>query len=146
MTMTRDGSYDLASEGAMNRKREDMKKRVAMINEEPSDLFISIHLNAYPNVAIHGGQVFYQKQSDTSKNFADMIQKRMNVLNQTDKHTKPGDYYILNETKPMGVLVECGFLSNAEDEALLLNNDYRDKIAAAIADGALRYLSSAANG
>ena len=138
--LTRDGAYDLASEGTSNRKKEDMKKRAYIINAKQVDLFISIHLNAYPNVAIHGGQVFYQKQSDTSKNFADMIQKRMNVLNQTDKHTKPGDYYILNETKPMGVLVECGFLSNTNDRSQLMQPSYQQAIAKLLTESVCEYL------
>ena len=142
--LTRDGAYDLASEGTSNRKKEDMKKRADIINAKQVDLFISIHLNAYPNVAIHGGQVFYQKQSDTSKNFADMIQKRMNVLNQTDKHTKPGDYYILNETKPMGVLVECGFLSNPDEEARLSTWEYQQQVAFTIFGGVMEYIDATA--
>ena len=48
VTMTRDGAYDLASEGASNRKREDMKKRIELINQDKTDLFMSIHLNSYP--------------------------------------------------------------------------------------------------
>lgn len=138
--LTRDGAYDLASEGASNRKKEDMKKRADIINAKQVDLFISVHLNAYPNVAIHGAQVFYQKQSDASESFANMIQKRMNELNQTDKHTKPGDYYILNETKPMGVLVECGFLSNANDRAQLSDAAYQKKIAQLLSDSVCEYL------
>ena len=58
VTMTRDGAYDLASEGASNRKREDMKKRIELINQDKTDLFISIHLNSYPNTSVKGAQAF----------------------------------------------------------------------------------------
>ena len=50
VTLTRDGAYDLASDGVKNRKRDDMKKRVNLIQDKQIDLFISIHLNAYPDV------------------------------------------------------------------------------------------------
>ena len=140
VVLTRDGAYDLASEGARNRKKEDMKKRVDIINEERVDLFLSIHLNAYPNVAIHGGQVFYQKNNEAAKAFADIIQKRMNDLNQTDKKSKTGDYYILNETKHSGILVECGFLSNDNDRNQLNTDAYQQKIAKLLSDGVCEYL------
>lgn len=138
--LTRDGAYDLASEGARNRKKEDMKKRADIINAERVDLFLSIHLNAFPNVAIHGGQVFYQKDSEASKALADIIQRRMNECNQTDKNVKTGDYYILNETTPPGILVECGFLSNAQDRSQLSDAAYQQKIAKLLSDGVCEYL------
>lgn len=138
--LTRDGAYDLASEGATNRKREDMKKRADIINQDRVDLFLSIHLNAFPNVAIHGGQVFYKKDSDAAKAFADIIQKRMNELNQTDKKSKTGDYYILNETHPIGILVECGFLSNDRDRTQLSEASYQKEIAKLLSEGVCEYL------
>lgn len=142
VTMTRDGSYDLASEGAANRKREDMKKRVAIINEEPSDLFISIHLNTYPNVGIHGGQVFYRKEDESSKQLAQIIQTRLNALTQTEKQSKIGDYFILNESERPGVLVECGFLSNAEDREALTQNAYQQRLAELLTQSIQEYLSA----
>ncbi len=140
VTMTRDGSYDLASEGAMNRKREDMKKRVAMINEEPSDLFISIHLNTYPNVGVHGGQVFYRKDDESSKQLAQIIQTRLNALTQTEKQSKTGDYFILNESERPGVLVECGFLSNAGDREALTQDAYQQQLAILLTESVQEYL------
>lgn len=138
--LTRDGAYDLASEGARNRKKEDMKKRADIINEDRVDLFLSIHLNAYPNVAVHGGQVFYQKNDAAGKAFADIIQKRLNDFNQTDKKSKIGDYYILNETVHPGILVECGFLSNDKDRSNLSNASYQQEIAKLLCEGVCEYL------
>lgn len=141
VTLTRDGAYDLASEGAVNRKREDMKKRVAMINEEPNDLFISIHLNAYPNVSIHGAHTFYRKGDEASRAFADILQKKLNALSGDEKSSKVGDYYILNETTRPGVLVECGFLSNAGDRAKLMQEEYQQRLATVLCEGVMEYLS-----
>lgn len=140
VTLTRDGAYDLASEGASNRKKEDMKNRVAIINQEPSDLFISIHLNSYPNTSIQGAHAFYKKGDEASKQFADIIQKRFNVLTKLEKDSKTGDYYILNNTDRPGVLVECGFVSNAEERARLVSEEYQDQLADVLYNSVLEYL------
>lgn len=138
--MSRDGAYDLASDGAENRKREDMKKRVAMINEEPTDVFISIHLNSYPNTAIQGAQAFYKKEDEASKTFAQLIQDGFNALTQNEKSIKTGDYYILNNTNRPGVLVECGFISNAEERAKLASDEYQEQIAIVLYESVCNYL------
>jgi len=140
VVLTRDGAYDLASEGATNRKREDMKKRAALINQEPTDLFISVHLNAYPNVSIRGAHAFYRKDDEASKAFAQIVQKHLNALTQNEKSSKVGDYYILNETNRTGVLVECGFLSNEADRNLLMQETYQQKLAEELTNSVMEYL------
>ncbi len=139
--LTRDGAYDLASDGASNRKREDMKKRVEIINEEPTDVFISIHLNAYPNVSIHGAHTFYRKKDESSKVLANIIQKKLNALTGDEKESKVGDYYILNETNRPGVLVECGFLSNENERTKLMQEEYQQRLADVLCEGVMEYLS-----
>ena len=118
--LTRDGAYDLASEGAKNRKKEDMRKRADIINAEPVDLFISVHLNAYANTSIHGAHAFYRKDDVASIELAEEIQKEFNALT--------------------GVLVECGFLSNADDREKLCDKGYQTKLADAITRSILSYL------
>lgn len=140
VVLTRDGAYDLASDGATNRKREDMKKRVDMINEEPTDLFISVHLNSYPNVAVHGAHAFYQKDHEASKAFAQIIQKHFNALTNDEKESKVGDYYILNNSMRPGILVECGFLSNQEERNKLIDPRYQEQLADAMCQSVLEYL------
>ena len=139
--LTRDGAYDLASDGARNRKREDMAQRAAMINEDRVDLFISVHLNAYPNVAIHGAHTFYRKGDEASKALAQLLQERFNHLTEQEKAVKSGDYYILNETDKPGVLVECGFLSNEAERIKLMQEDYQQRLADAICEGIMEYLA-----
>lgn len=138
--LTRDGAYDLASDGAKNRKKEDMRKRVDIINAEPVDLFISVHLNAYANTSIHGAHAFYQKDDMSSMQLAEEIQKEFNLLTGIEKEKKSGDYFILNETNRPGVLVECGFLSNAADREQLCDKGYQTKLADAITRSILSYL------
>lgn len=139
--LTRDGAYDLASEGATNRKREDMKKRVAIINEEQVDLFISVHLNAYPNTSIHGAHAFYKKGDVAAQALAEIIQNQFNAITKDEKSSKTGDYYILNNTDKPGVLIECGFLSNESDRAKLIDEAYQQKLADALTNSVLEYLN-----
>lgn len=137
--LTRDGNYDLASEGVENRKRDDMEKRVALINHTLPDLFISVHLNAYPNPSVHGAQVFYKKDNASSKVLAGIIQDQFKEMTGTTMLEKPGDYFILNETNKMGVLVECGFLSNAQDREKLIDDAYQQQLANCLFNSILEY-------
>lgn len=137
--LTRDGNYDLASDGVDNRKRDDMKKRVALINDELPDIFISVHLNAYPNTSVRGAQAFYQKDNPSSKELANRIQTKFKELTGTNMIEKPGDYYILNETNKPGVLVECGFLSNPDDRSHLHDEAYQQQLAECLFDSILEY-------
>lgn len=138
--MSRTNDYDLASMYQTNRKREDLKKRVKYINDGKVDLFVSVHLNTYSSSNVNGGQVFYKKD-DHSKILADMIQLEMNNLSGKNKNTKNGDFYILNNTIPTGVLIECGFLSNERERKLLNTSDYQRKVAKAIKKGIVNYFN-----
>lgn len=141
VTLTRTGAYDLASANATNRKREDMKKRMEIINADKTDLFLSIHLNAYPNTSVKGAQAFYEKDNEVSKVFADIIQKNFKKLTGTNMTSKTGDYYILNNANKIGSLVECGFLSNDEDRTKLITDEYQQDIAECLCNSVLEYFS-----
>ena len=138
--ITRTGDYDLASLYQKNRKKEDLKNRVGYINASKPDVFISIHLNTYPSSNVKGGQVFYQK-NDSSKLLAGYIQEEFNQLSSLTKKAKFGDYYILNNAKPVGVLLECGFLSNQQERINLSEESYQRKIASKIFKGIIKYFS-----
>lgn len=138
--ISRTGDYDLASVYQKNRKKEDLKNRVNYINDSNPDIFISIHLNTFSSSSVNGGQTFYQN-NEKSKNLADCIQNEFNQLSSLNKKAKLGDYYILNNTKPIGVLLECGFLSNPEDRKNLNNENYQRKVANTIYKGIIKYFS-----
>lgn len=140
VTLTRDGDYDLADDGSGTRKRRDMTKRVDMINEEEVDLFLSIHLNAYPNNSVKGAQAFYKKGDEASKQFANIIQENLQDLTKTKMVTKTGDYFILNNSDKVGALVECGFISNGEDRSNLIQESYQKKVAETLYESVLEYL------
>ena len=121
-----------------------MRKRNEIINNSGAHIFISIHLNSFPQYQYYGAQTFYQKGSEESKKLAELIQEELkNVIeNKNHRMAKSIDtvYILKNKTIP-GVLVECGFLSNPQEEKLLQDDKYQDKIAWAIFIGIMRYLS-----
>lgn len=137
--MTRDGNYDLSQDNTLNHKKSDMKKRAEIINSPEVDLFISIHLNSFPDVSVKGAQIFYQKQFNESKVFAQLMQKRFKDLTNSKMSIKTGDYFILNETENIGVLAECGFLSNYSDRENLQNVNYQKEIAKTLYQSVLDY-------
>lgn len=137
---TNGGLYGTATKGF---KMRDMKKRKEIIEQSGADMVISIHQNSCPIPSRRGGQVFFDADSESGKTLADCIQS---CLNDLDDSIKPraalvGDYYMLKCTESPSVIVECGFLTNAEDETLLLSSDYRKKIAYTIFKGAVSYYS-----
>lgn len=121
------GLYGHATEGM---KAKDMKARAAIIASVKPDLVISIHQNAFPLHGERGAHVFFRKDSQPSREYALRIQQQLKEnLPCSDRVPQAGDYYILNCTDVPAVLVECGFLSNPEDEANLLKEEYREKVA-----------------
>ena len=142
---TEAGLYGTATAGY---KKRDMQKRSEIINKSNPALVISVHQNFFSVRSRRGAQVFFRESNPRSVVLAGLIQGALNSMPECVRKSSPlkGDYYILNCNDFPAVIVECGFLSNAEDEALLLSEEYRDKLAEAINAGALEYLSSAANG
>lgn len=139
--LTRENNQDLSDANALNKKKDDMKKRIAIINEPDIDLFLSIHLNAYPNTSVKGAQAFYQIDNEVSRIFSQLIQKHLRRLTNTHMVNKPGDYYLLNNALKVGSLIECGFLSNPEDRALLITPQYQEKVANTLYDAMNEYFA-----
>lgn len=138
--ITRTGDYDLASLYASNRKREDLAKRVAYINQSQANLFISIHMNAYRNESVKGPMVYVKKNDEESHHLGQEI---LQVFNQEFKQDKPlheEEFYLFKKTTIPGVLVECGFLSNTEERKLLTTSSYQKKIAKYLYRGIYDYL------
>ena len=123
------------------RKREDLQKRIDIAREADADVLLSIHLNEYRSREESGPQVFYQQGSDRGRLLAGTLQQAfLDVLKPPrERAALAGDYYVLGGEMP-SVLVECGFLSNPTEEALLLDPAYQQKIGQAIADGLEDYV------
>lgn len=141
---TEAGLYGMATAGY---KKRDMRRRAEIIQSASPALVISVHQNFFSLSSRRGAQVFFRESSAPSQTLACSIQTALNDMPECVKRSDPlkGDYYILNCSDHPSVIVECGFLSNPEDEALLLTEDYRERLAETIVFGALGFLSSSAN-
>ncbi|MCI5745920.1 MAG: N-acetylmuramoyl-L-alanine amidase [Erysipelotrichaceae bacterium] len=140
--ISRIADYDLSSAYAKNHKIEDLKKRVEYIDSFNTTLFVSLHLNYYSSSVVNGIQVFYQKSNEKSRNLAIILQDFLNKENVKDKKCKMGDFYILNNTSSVGVLIEYGFLSNEYDRKKLLDDSYLKKLSYIIKEGINQYLNN----
>ena len=106
-------------------------------------MVISVHQNFYSDTSRRGAQVFFNKESQSGKQLAVCIQQSLNSMEGAAEKNSPliGDYYMLECTDSPSVIVECGFLSNESDEALLSDEEYRTQIAYAIFSGAITYFT-----
>ena len=121
-------------------KRADLTARLNLAKEGGADMVISIHMNEYRTRRESGPQVFYRAGQEDSRLLAGCVQAALiNTLNPPKKRVAmAGDYFILSLDVP-SVLVECGFISNSAEEALLRTPEYREKVAQAIRDGIVEY-------
>lgn len=144
VVLTRNTDAGLYGIATKNLKKRDMQKRKEIIEQAKPDLVVSIHMNKYSVSTRRGAQVFYKQSDEYGKLLADRIQESFNGMENNVKKTSAlsGDYYILNCSDYPSVIAECGFLSNPEDESLLITDDYQDDIAYAIFKGIIGYLSS----
>lgn len=123
-----------------NKKQQDLKKRKDLIDEYNADMFLSIHLNSFPNSK--GAQVFYQKGDDDGKLLAKSIQDSIrDNVDPSNKRTEKesNKYFILKNNSIPSVIVECGFLSSPSEERLLKDDNYQSKLAASMFYGIERY-------
>ncbi len=140
VVMTREGANGLYS-GDGNFKKGDMLKRRDVIHRAKPDFVVSIHLNKFTQSYRKGAQVFFKASDENGKRLADSIQSVLNKnLNERAFSALAGDYYMLNCSEYPSVIVECGFLSNPEEERLLLTEEYREKLAYNIYAGVIHYL------
>lgn len=146
VVLTRKNANGLYDENATNFKRSDMEKRKKIILDTAPNLVVSIHCNRFPSSERRGAQVFFNNFSDEGKKLASLVQKNLNTINidKINRGFSPlkGDYYILNCSKYPSCIVECGFLSNPDDDMLLNDENYRNMLADAILSGIMSYLSS----
>jgi N-acetylmuramoyl-L-alanine amidase len=138
--MTRTEQKALAST-----KREDMRKRIEILRESNADIAISIHLNKFKQPQYFGAQTFYMSGSYEGELLAQNIQRQLiQILGRGNRREiKPvKDFLILKAGNMPTALVECGFLSNPEEEQLLLSDRYQELIAWAILMGILDYFGN----
>ena len=146
MTRTGDDAvYDDTAVTLREKKASDLKNRTALANGTPGALLISIHQNCLPgHPGVRGAQVFYNAV-ESSRQLAEVVQQALNgTVNESAKTAKPiGDgVYLMSHTTCPAILVECGFLSNPEETALLQQSSYQVKMAAVIAAAYCQYYTN----
>lgn len=142
VVLTRSDMNGLYSPFASNKKRSEMEKRKQIIENIDPDLVVSIHMNSFPSSQTRGAQVFYADGSESGQVLAEKVQLILNKnVEYAKKTAKVGDYYILNCTENPSILIECGFLSNPEEEVLLQDENYMHDFCYNVLCGILLYFS-----
>ena len=100
-------------------------------------------MNKFSITTRRGAQVFYKANDEKGKLLANCVQESFNNMEEASRKCSAlcGDYYILNCSKYPSIIAECGFLSNPQDEALLVTDEYQDKLAYTIYKGVIEYLT-----
>lgn len=133
--------YDLDATTLREKKVSDINNRVKIGNEASADIFVSIHLNKIPQNQYWGWQCFYN-QNEKSKVLAESLQNNLNEAMQKENKRiamKLETVYIMKHVEIPISIVECGFLSNAEEEKMLQEDSYQDKLAWGIYNGIMDY-------
>ncbi len=142
VALTRRTDVALHSPGSKNAKRDDIYKRVSLINKSNADLFLTIHANAFSSSKVKGAQVFYSDKNPSSKDLAGAIQNMISLYHENNHRPSKSisGKYLLDHVEIPGCLVELGFLSNPEDLENLKNDEYLEEMAFIIYLGVLQYL------
>lgn len=138
--------YDPKSDYEGHKKSMDLAARLKIANETPNAILISIHMNAFPESKYSGLQVYYSDQSIDSLNLAQMIQNtcksRLMPSNARKVKAAGSNIYLLHRFTGVGILVECGFLSNEAEREKLNTSEYRHQLAACFLEAIIEYISS----
>lgn len=128
--------HDEKADTLREKKRSDLKNRVTAIEEVEGGTLISIHQNTYPGSRYHGAHVFYaptEGSQPLAEHFQNSIKTALQPDNKRAVKQIPDTVYIMNHVTCPAILIECGFLTNPEEEAMLRDEDYQRKLSAIIA-------------
>ena len=134
--------YDLDAKTLKEKKISDIHNRVKIGNESSADIFVSIHLNKIPQSQYDGWQTFYKSGNEQGKKLSESIQVSLNesIEKENKRVAKTIDnVYIVKHVEIPTTIVECGFLSNPEEEKKLLEDDYQNRLAWGIYNGIINY-------
>lgn len=134
--------YDIDSKTLKQKKVSDIQNRVKIGNTQSADIFVSIHLNKIPQQQYDGWQTFYKQGNEKGQKLATSIQNKLNEAIQKQNNRVPlkiDNIYIIKHVQIPTTIVECGFLSNPQEEQNLLQDQYQDKLAWGIYTGIINY-------
>ena len=132
--MTRETDKDLSTT-TVNRKRNDLYNRAKYINDISPDMYISVHLNSTTSSAWKGLQIFYTNKNKKNKSIAETITNYLkNNISNVRNIKQDNTYYMYKHIKSPGILIEAGFISNPNENYLLRQEYYQNKLTTLIAD------------
>lgn len=149
--MIRTTDISIYTEGASTlseKKVSDLHNRVEIVNDTPNALLVSIHQNRFPQSKYRGAQVFYAAThgSDALAQLTqDNLKAQVDPKNNREIKKTP-DVYLFKHVQCTAILIECGFLSNEAEEALLRTPEYQKKLTAAICCSVQQYLEASNEG
>lgn len=147
MIRTTDTSVYTSGQTISQKKVSDLKQRVRIVDRTYNALLLSIHQNTFPEEKYSGAQVFYGGAQGSEELAKELQQELVSSLNPgSSRKAKQGKgIYLLDKTNAPGVLIECGFLSNRQEEEKLRSPEYQKKLCCVISAAAARFLASGDN-
>lgn len=137
--------YDPGVEGIRNQKLSDMDNRLEIVQSYPDSVFLCIHQNNFTDPAYFGGQMFYNNNNPDNRTLAQIMQNRFAQLqpgNDREIKLSGDELFLLKTNKNPSLMIECGFLSNPDEEAKLATEEYRQQLAFTIYGGLLEYFDA----
>ena len=143
VVMTRESDVMLASPDSSHKKRDDLNARLHMADNYENCIFISIHMNKFPEEYCHGLTVYYSGNDTESevlgRSVRDEVVKQLQKDNERPMKRATSALYVLHRATVPAILIECGFLSNRDEEQKLLDENYKKKLAMTIVSGLVLY-------
>lgn len=137
--------YDAGVEGVRNQKLSDMDNRLKIVQSYPDSIFLCIHQNNYTDPQYFGAQMFYNNNNPDNRTLAQIMQNRFASLQEgNDREIKLSgeELFLLKSNPNPSLMIECGFLSNPDEEALLATTEYQQQVAFTIYCGVLEYIDA----
>ena len=137
--MTRTEDVDVSHAGSSAPQELQARVDVSLTHPE-AELFLSVHCNSFTNPDAHGMETYYYPKTDADERFATLLNEELAAAGGLhNRGVKYARFYVLRHTEIPASLVELGFLSNPDEEALLANADYQEKLAQALFHAIERY-------
>lgn len=148
VVLTRDEDisiYTPGVEGIRNQKLSDMDNRLKIIQSYPDSIFLCVHQNNFTDPQYFGGQMFYNNNNPQNRTLATIMQKRFAELrpgNDREIKLSGEELFLLKSNQNPSLMIECGFLSNPEEEQLLSTWEFQQKVAFTIYGGVLEFIDA----
>ena len=137
--------YDAGVEGIRNQKLSDMDNRLEIVQSYPDSIFLCIHQNNYTDPQYFGGQMFYNNNNPNNRTLAQIMQNKFAELqpgNDREIKLSGDELFLLKSNQNPSLMIECGFLSNPDEEARLSTWEYQQQVAFTIFGGVMEYIDA----